>query len=258
VPNLTFVLDVAIVIAALTQAVSLADLILLPRQKARFETWIDGVTIWLDDLKTASFHQRWLRASRHAKLGEILFGCVTFIAVIGVPGYLAYLIFKSGFTWRGLVLVFGLFVIQAWCWAQSIKVFEFIGEEVFIALAGAKNMRAFVFAFLALALVGLVAVLGIGAVFYWALSYIEFGSFWHRVLQFLGNFYVGLVVTWVIVILDGAITLSIAAFVWPLRFAIATGRWFMWRVSSYPKGPLAALILFFGAVLAVARVAIER
>jgi len=132
---------------------------------------------------------------------------------------------------------------------NSTKVFDRLGAFVF--LEQTQTFEAFVRTYVAFALggVGLIAVTG--AVAYWLSGFFTYGSFGFRVFQFSMNFYVGLVVTWIVMFLDGVLTLAVAVLIAPLRGLIAAARWFMRCVSAYSRGPLAALITVFVALLGV-------
>jgi hypothetical protein len=110
---------------------------------------------------------------------------------------------------------------------------------------------------LLLAAVGLIVLAIVTALFYWLIGLVEGIDWMKGLLFYVGNFYTGLVVTWVLLFVDGLITLIIATLLWPARLLVILGRWFMWRVSSYPKGPVAALTAVVGTILAVVRFTIK-
>jgi hypothetical protein len=104
-PLLAHILDAAIFLAVLTQAVSLADFILLPPQKERLEAWCKDLTRRLDVINTASFLQKWLLASRRVQIGTILFCIFSIVAVLGPAIYLGFVVFSHGFSWPGVGLI---------------------------------------------------------------------------------------------------------------------------------------------------------
>ena len=71
---------------------------------------------------------------------------------------------------------------------------------------------------------------------------------------FIGYIYGGVVLTYLGLILDGVITFLGAAAVCAARWGIAIAAGTMWRVSLYPKGPLAAVSALILAFLAVLRI----
>jgi hypothetical protein len=106
------ILEGAFLLAVITQAVSLTDFFLLPAQKKRLEGWVDEITLRLSFINTAGLLQRWLRASRRAQIGVILFGILTCAAIFIPPVWVGIMIFSDGFSWIGLGLVLLTFVLQ--------------------------------------------------------------------------------------------------------------------------------------------------
>lgn len=255
---LIHVLDIAILIAVLTQAVSLLDFILLPGQKEKFESQLKKLAINLEITNTREFHQEWLAKSRSLHLGEGLFGLLTLLAIIGPPIYFGMMIFENGFTWLGVFAVVAILLIQSWCWGQSAKVFESVGKFVFEALAEASTMRAYFNALFWFAFTGLLLIAAIAGIYWWLLPHVPDGGFLLHLVRISTNFYIGLVVTWIIVVLEGGFSLIVAILIWPIILIVLCARGFMRRVMAYPKGPLAALMTVLGSVLAVIRVAMTK
>jgi hypothetical protein len=180
-----------------------------------------------------------------------LFGIFTLAAIVGPPVAVGIWAFSDGFDWLGVGLVLGALFLQVLGWIWSSKVFDHVGEFVFKRLAQTQTLKAFIRVYLLFAIGGLVLVVAVGAVAYWLSGFFTYGSFWFRAFQFTMNLYVGLVVTWIVMFLDGVLTLIVAALILPLRLLIAFAQWFMGCVSRYARGPLAALATVFIALLTV-------
>jgi hypothetical protein len=255
-PSLSHLLNSAILLAILAQTVSLGDLILLPEQKKRLEQWCDGLTLKLDVINTAGFLRRWLRASRRAQMAEIFFGIVATIAVLSPAVVMGFWVYPSEGFLFAIGLAFLVIVLQGWAWSLAYKVFNGIGKQVIRELSLVDSIPGFLMLYLILAALGLLVIAGLGWLVLWSIPRL-LGTIWFMVLKFSLNFYIGLIVTWIAIFLDGVITLTVAMLIWPFRLVIVIARAFMWRVSSYPKGPLAALILFVGAFLTVIRFSVK-
>lgn len=255
-PSVKRILDVAILVAVVAQAISLTDFLLLPSQKKRVESWCEDVTLRLEFLNTAGFLQRWLLASRRARIGEWIFKVITATAIWGPTIYVGYIEFSDGFQWKDVGLVILTNISQGIWWLLTLASFSTIGSGVFNYLDTQQTVTKFVLAYVAMAGGLLCFIVGAGALIYWQRHLIEAGGFLGFAIA--GNLYIALIVTWLVIFLDGVVTLVIAASIWPLRLLIVAARWFMWRVSSYPKGPLAALIACTGVGLAIVRVLLEK
>jgi hypothetical protein len=68
----------------------------------------------------------------------------------------------------------------------------------------------------------------------------------------------GVFLIWSILFLDGLFTLLGALLVQASRIVVYASRAVMWRIASYPKGPLAAVVLIFGFFLGIARVFLSK
>ena len=74
----------------------------------------------------------------------------------------------------------------------------------------------------------------------------------------VASFVLGMFLCWIGIVIDGVATIIGAFFVFILRTFVDAGRWIMWRISNYPKGPLTATLTLIGAILAVARILTTR
>ena len=250
-------LDGAILLTVLTQILSLTDFFLLPAQKKRFEDWCNNITSRLSFVNTATWLQRWICTSRRAQIGKILFWFVSIAAILGVPILMTTDLFSAGFNWWAVGSMYSFFVLQCFAWVTVARVFDKLGTELFGALSRIQTTSAFVYRYLLIATAGFAVIALTGAVFYWIGRLLGNNVFSVLALFYAGSVYIGLIVTWLLFFLDGLITLLIAILVWPARLFVILAQWFMRRVSSYPKGPLAALTAIVAAVLAVVRFIIK-
>jgi len=244
-------LDWTVATALAGAVAALLEFVLPKHIQDRFNAWCNRITAQLNQIRAAEFLRRWLRTSRRAHLGHVLFGIFTLAAIVGPPVAVGIWAFSDGFDWLGVGLVLGVLFLQVLGWSWSSKVFDLVGEFVFRRLAETQTLKAFVRAYLSFAVGGLALVVAVGAVTYWLSGFFTYRSFWFRAFQFTTNFYVGLVATWIVMFLDGVLTLIVAALILPVQLLTAFAQWFMGRVSAYSRGPLVALATVFVALLSV-------
>lgn len=256
---ITRLLDGAILLAVLTQAVSLTDLFLSAKQKKRIEGWCDEITLRLSYLKTIEWLQRWLTASRRANVAGVLFWVVGAVAILAPPALILYALFADGF-WLAVGLAVLYLILQGWSWGIVSKVFESVSTKVFDILGKIRGIWRFILVYISFMLSGAVIVILAGIVLGSIIEFLGWDErdppfYFRYALFYVGNLYVGLIVTWVLLFIDGLFTLIGAALVWVASLLVAVARGFMWRVAGYPKGPLAALTLVAGSILAIIRFA---
>jgi hypothetical protein len=242
-------LDLAVAVALVGAAAPLLEIFLPKPIRDRINAACYRLTDRLHDIRPAEFLQRWLRTSRRAHLGHVLFGIFTLIAIVAPPVVVGIWAFSDGFDWRSVELVLLVLFVQVLGWSQSTKVFDRIGSFVSKRLEQTQTLDSFLRTYVVFAMGGVVLIAATGVVAYWLRGFFTYGSFGFRVFQFAMNFYVGLVVTWIVMFLDGVLTLAVAALIVPLRALIAAARWFMRCVSAYSRGPLAALVTVFVTLL---------
>lgn len=250
-------LEGAILLAVLTQIVSLTDFLLLPAQKQRFEDWCNDITKRLSFVNTATWFQRWISTSRRAQIWKTLFWLVSIAAILWVPTLMTIHLFTVGFNWWAVGEIYTIFIAESFVWAAVATVFGKLGTKLFGALSRNQTTSTFVYRYLLIATAGFAVIALTGVAFYWISGLLGNNLFSKGASSYALIVYVGVIVTWVLFFLDGLITLLIAILLWPARLFVILARWFMLRVSSYPKGPLAALTTIVGAVLAVVRFTIK-
>lgn len=183
--------------------------------------------------------------------------------ILAPPGVILYVMLSSdGFTWLAVGLAVVLIIAQCWSWGIVAKVFEAVGEKVFGVLARIRGIGRFVITYVGFMVSGAVIIVLAGFVLAWIIEVFGWDQkeppFYLRyALFYVGNLFVGLIVTWFLLFIDGLFTLLGAAIVWVASLVVAIARGFMWKVAGYPKGPLAALTLFVGCILAVIRFAMK-
>jgi hypothetical protein len=247
------VLDGAILLGVVTQVLSLTDFFLLPAQKKKLETKLDDLTLRLSYVNTARWLQRWLQASRRARLSEKFFGGFSLLVLLAYLIVMVAALISDGFRWAKLaVVILGVLSFMFPLFYMS-KVFDSVGQRVISSLAGARTIAAFVIRYLGYAFLGLLLIAGCWPMLSEARASIPQNVFARSLLGMAGSFYLGLVGTWLAIFLDGVLTLTVAALLLPCRLMIQFFGAFMWRVSSYPKGPVAAITAIIVGILAVIR-----
>jgi len=251
------VLDAGITLVVLTQLVSLSDFLFSKNQKKTLGRWCDHITLTLDYAKPARWLQGWFKASRRANLTRILFYILASLYFIVPTIGCALLVLWSGFNWWTLVFLFAIEVLLCLSWSVVAKVFGWF-EGLFKKISAIEGLSKFVWVFLLCEVVGFVCVYTLGGIVGGILYSVRDQLFLKWFVLYFSYFYVGLAVAWALFSIDGLITLLISGLLCLVRLIIILARTFMWRVSDFEKGPLAALTVVTGALLAVVRVALGK
>jgi hypothetical protein len=72
-------------------------------------------------------------------------------------------------------------------------------------------------------------------------------------IQLFGGVLFALVLSWVLLLFDGLVTLTVSAFVLFVHSVLFFLRWILWRLADFPKGASAAVAVLMGIVLAILR-----
>jgi hypothetical protein len=144
--------------------------------------------------------------------------------------------------------------LWGWQWGYVVKAYEHVGEPIVEALAEAGSYGSLIGGYAAV-IFGGALVLGICAGILYAVAGMteNWWSFIKLWIGLAGNFVFGMFLCWLGIIVDGTVTMIGALIVFVLRTAVDAARWLMWRVSTYPKGPLTATLTLIGAVLAIVK-----
>jgi hypothetical protein len=132
-------------------------------------------------------------------------------------------------------------------------------ETDFSSHSRIENVWVFILAFLGVSVIGLL-VLGLaGWILIEAAAWANEHVAWARPLGFyLGNLYLGCLVTWALFFLDGLITLTIAILVLPIRVIVILVREFVWKIANFPAGPITGFAVVTATVLEVVRAFLEK
>jgi hypothetical protein len=229
-----------------------SDFLLTKDQKKKIEDFIETVTLRLDYTRTLDWLQRWLKASRRASIAAIFFGVITVIAAIGVVAAVVFVLW-GGLPWWAItgISIVALLLWQ-WQWGYVIKAYETVGEPIIESLANSPSYGSLIGGYL-LVIFGGGLVLVICVLLLIGVHYISqnWGFFLRIWLGLAGNFVFGMVICWIGIIIDGIATMIGAFIVFICRIVVDSARWVMWRIASYPKGPLTGTLTLIGAVLAV-------
>ena len=247
-------LNIGIFASGLGILISLVDFILSPKQKKRIENFIDNITLLLDYTKTLDWLQRWLKASRRASIAAVFFGIVSVLLAIGTLIAVEWIMWSDS-PWWELVGV-GIFTLVAWSWQWEfvVKAYKHIGEPIIEDLATNTSYGSLIGGYIVVVFGG-AAFLGIGALLLYIVA--DIAADWSFTIRFwiglAGNFVLGMFLCWLGIIVDGIATMIGALIVFLLRVVVDAARWLMWRVSTYPKGPLTATLTLIGAGLMVVK-----
>jgi hypothetical protein len=245
-------LNIGIFVACFGIFVSLADFVLTPKKKKTIETFIDNITLRLDYTKTLDWLQRWLKASRRASIATAFFVIISVAAALAVLIALEWLLWDETPWW--MLIGIGIYVTIGWLmqWGWVAKAYEKVGVPIIEALATADSYSSLIGDYLAV-IFGGALVLGLCVLLLYGIASVT--EHWWSPIKFViglgGNFVLGLVLCWLGIILDGIATMIGALIVLVLRSIVDAARWLMWRISSYPKGPLTATLTLIGAILAI-------
>jgi hypothetical protein len=159
----------------------------------------------------------------------------------------------DGSPWWMLI---GIGIVTLWVWDWSwqyvAKAYEVVGVPIVKSLAESESYGSLIGGYLVVIFGGAV-LLTICLLILLGVSYLT-ENWWFAIrvgIGLAGNFVFGMIMCWIGIIIDGIITMTGALVVFVLRTIVDTARWVMWRISSYPKGPLTATLTLIGAVLAV-------
>jgi hypothetical protein len=245
-------LDIGIFASSLGILISLLDFILTSKQKKRIEYFIDNITLLLDYTKTLDWLQRWLKASRRASIAAVFFGIISVLLALGILVAVEWAMWSDSPWWMLVGVGILTLLFWGWQWGFVVKAYEHVGEPLIEALATASSYGSLIGGYVAV-IFGGVLVLGLCALILYLVA--EITANWWSPIKFWvglgGNFVFGMFLCWLGIIVDGIATMIGALIVFVLRTVVDAARWLMWRVSTYPKGPLAATLTLVGAVLAV-------
>jgi hypothetical protein len=257
--------NLAIDLGALTIFLSLIDLLLRPDQRKRIENVIDSITLRLDYTKTIDWLQRWLQTSRRAEIAGAVLALITALGAVAIVALGIILLCLAGIHgalretfWEILVATFAAFCLWLFQWWVVSRVYERIGRPILKGLADAESYSDLVVGYLFVTFGGAICIGLCLLFFYWVFgSALEFEK-----LSFLGkisaNWIFGLTVTWLLLIVDGIVTLFVAPLIFVARLAVDSARWLMWRISQYPRGPLAATLIVVSAILAALKLVVLK
>jgi hypothetical protein len=242
-------IDTAFVLTVITQLVSLSDLILLPEQKRSIERLCDDLTLRLDFLKTIEWLRQWLRTARRAQIVILLFRPIQWLTVVGAVAAMVWAIRDSGWLSGLLFGILCLWTGVGFAIGILPRVWKEWGQPVVNWLSTHETVFGLFFAY------GVVVTLG-GAlaaltVFLWKSG--EEMSLNTGYVLFLMS---GAVIVWFLIVIDGIVTLSGAVVVLLGQLTVAVARSIMWRISRFPKGPVAAFTTAMLALLAILHVVI--
>ena len=251
-PSLNHWLNAGIIAAAMVILISLSDFILNPAQKKRIENFIDALTLRLDYTKTLDWLQRWLKASRRAKIVEVLFGLVTVASTLGVVVLTEWTLWDDSPWWLLVLAGGGAIFLWAWQWQYVAKAYEKVGIPIVNYLADSDDYYSLIGGY-AQVIFGGGLVLALCTLAMYALYFVvEHWWVFFRIMFRLGaSFVFGMILCWIGIIIDGIVTLLGACLVYVARTVVDAARRLMWRISTYPKGPLTATLTLIGAVLAI-------
>jgi hypothetical protein len=247
-------LDIGLVLAVVTNLAALTDFLLLPEQRARFNRMCDTLTLRLSFINTATWLRRWMVASRRANITLIVFLAYAACALPAVTYDYAVEAFAGGFSWRALARVAGFCAFMAGILAYFAVVVIKVSRVILPRLAANPSVLRFVTRFLASAAAGIAIIFALAFPLAWFQDSSANRGLLHLVLVLLIITVGGLMMTWICLFIDGLITLGVALIVaFPVRTIIRLAQAIMWRISSYPKGPLSAVLAVMTAVLGVVR-----
>lgn len=251
-------LNIGIVAACFGMFVSLSDFIISPKAKKRLEEFIDELTLRLDYTKTIDWLQNWLRTTRRMSIAmgvsrvlSILFlAAFVFYVEMLIPSFL-----PEG--WKRLLRIC-LLVFFAVSYYKSKKKLK-LDPKIFKWLAEATSYPMLIKRYFAVMIAGggVLIFMSFMSAFYLrgglaSLNNVNPLAFW--VVYFTALLWI----YWIALIADGTITLIVAVGIFIARYSIEGSKWLMWRISTYPKGPLTATLTLAGASLAILKLVISK
>jgi hypothetical protein len=129
-------------------------------------------------------------------------------------------------------------------WNWIAKIYEGVSKHILKEMSEIDGVTEFVSAYLGYLLLGLVGLAIVSGAFYLWLIFVDYDNSKTLITmtKFIGNIVLWLYITWIMLFADGLITLIGAALVALARLGVIFSRAVMWRISRYPKGPLAGLL----------------
>jgi hypothetical protein len=247
-------LDIGLVVAVVANLAALTDFLLLPEQRTRFNQMCDTLTLRLSFINTATWLRRWMVASRRANITLVVFLIYAACALPAVTYDDAADEFAQGFSWHALARVAGFCAFMAGILAYLAFVVIKVSPVILRRLAANPSVLRFVINFLVSATAGIAIIMALFFPLVWFQDSSANRGLLHLVLVLLIGTVVGLMMTWICLFIDGCVTLGVAVIVaFPVRLTLLLAQAFMWRISSYPRGPLSAVLAVVTAVLGVVR-----
>ncbi len=252
--NLKNLTDIALIIALITPIASLIDFLLLPEQKKKFESWCEDITLKLDSINTIDWLSTWVRAARSADLAKGILAVLLMLMTLGILGLVLYLSWPRILRWELVVFILVLWIAAGIQWYIIEKVFDVIGQPIVAIMADVRTLPEYARRYFAVIALGAVVVVAVGCLYF---SLFDVDTETPSVsTKLVGYIYGGLVLTYLGLFLDGVVTFLGAAVVCAARWGMAIAVAFMWRVSRFHKGPLAAVSAVVIMLLAVLRIAL--
>jgi len=256
---LTIVTNFGILASGVGILISLSDFIISKERKKRIEEAIDTITLRLDYTKTLDWLQRWLKASRRAELADGIFALISGVLGIGIFILIVWVLWDDGPWWLSIICGIVGLMIWAWQWGYVEKGYKAFAPDIIKSLANANSYMELVVEYFWIILLGSLLLALCFAILIGVGYFVEgWGSFSRYLVGMGGNFTLGMAICWFCVIIDGVVTMFGALIVLVLRSLVDAARWIMWRISSYPKGPLAGVLTLVGAILAVVKLLVVK
>jgi hypothetical protein len=262
-------LNIGIIAASFGIFVSLSDFVLSVEQKKKIDSVIDGLTLRLDYTKTFDWLQRWLKASRRASIADAVFAGISVLLTLIVLITVEWSLWSTSSWWELIGAGFVAMVLWLWQWSYIDKAYDKVGGPIINWLAERESYASLIAGYVAVIVGGIVVltlciVLVLVAPFLltWLLNE-ALGDRWNWVTPAVvifkipttlaWSFVFGLGLCWIGITIDGVATMIGAFIIFVARLVVNAARWTMWKVSSYPKGPLTATLTLIGAGLALAK-----
>jgi hypothetical protein len=250
---LRHVLNIGIVASCFGIFVSLSDFILSPKAKERIEGFIDELTLRLDYTKTIDWLQNWLRTTRRMAIARGVVKVLTVLLDVGIFVFAEMQVPSDlpkewKLLWRiCIVLVFVVIGFRQTKRPQiDPKLFKLLAEAPSYSVLFRLYFKNFIAASVIFLLLSFMSAV-----------YLRGGSL--RGTSFWVLFYTAVVgIIWISLIADITVTLVVALGLFIARYSIEGLKWLIWKISSYPKGPLTATLTLVGASLAVLKMFIGK